>query len=127
MPVVTVWMIRFSMLWMVAGALLGMLHYGPAPDYFPVELTRLHAFVMQFGWILQFTIAVAWWIFPRTGRNKRPSDRPMWVVMFLFQTAMFGMLAAPEYPAIAHILLLAACLITGKVMAKRIKKRGHTT
>lgn len=124
MPPVSVYMIRFSLVWMLLGATVGaMIPTGWLPGLHARPLA-LHQFLMMFGWMLQFTIAVAWWMFPRLGRNKRPSDTPVWITGTFFQLAVVLMLLWPSQQPVAHLLLFTGSLIFILSVIKRVKPLG---
>ena len=115
------------MLWMVLGALSGaLIPVGFLPALHAQPLL-LHQFLMMFGWMFQFTMAVAWWMFPRLGRNQRPSNGPMWGVAAFVQAAVLLIIITPGQLLLASGLLLLAALLFISSIGKRVKPRGKRT
>jgi len=125
MPNVSIYMIRCSLCWMLLGGLAGaLLHSGNLSGLHAAPLA-LHQFLMMYGWALQFTLAVAWWMFPRLGKNKRPADGPMWAVAGLFQLAIIIVILNPGWQPLGNALIFTGCAIFVRYMLKRVKPRGH--
>jgi len=77
MPTLSRWFVRTSFLYLAAGFALGGLillqkGLGALPGIWP--WLPIHVFCVLFGWIIQFTMGVAYWILPRwgviEGRNR---------------------------------------------------------
>ena len=93
MPVPSRWMIRCSLLYLLAGFAIGagMLISKAWPTAYPQvwQLLPIHIEVTIFGWIIQFTMGTAYWILPRyleTGGR----GNSMWVKIMvgLFNTGI---------------------------------------
>lgn len=68
MPELSVQAIRLSFVYLVAGITVGMLMLinKAVPLGYPVyALLPVHIEIMVFGWLLNFILGVAFWIFPR--------------------------------------------------------------
>ncbi len=73
MPTPSRWMIKASMLYMLAGFAIGalILISKVYPEYSSVwSLLSVHIEVSIFGWIIQLTMGTAYWILPRYLKTK---------------------------------------------------------
>ena len=62
-----------SLVWLIAGSMLGGLLLGGPLVGWPLRvgpLVRVHIDAMLFGWLLQVTVSVAWWILPRRAEAR---------------------------------------------------------
>jgi hypothetical protein len=88
MPRLSVWMLRLSLLALLAGSLPGAWLLATEPAFHPSTpaLRLLHRELMLFGWLAQFVLGVAYWIFPRYPRAPaRGSPRLAWATFCLFE------------------------------------------
>lgn len=68
MPTPSRWMIRCSLIYLLAGFLIGgLLLVGKAFPHYSIQwfLLPVHIEIVIFGWIIQFTLGTAYWILPR--------------------------------------------------------------
>ncbi|MDX1671108.1 MAG: hypothetical protein R3211_02110 [Balneolaceae bacterium] len=68
MPTASVWMIRGSLIYLLAAMLVGALLLVHKAVYLHPsvwQLLPLHIEMALFGWIIQLTMGTAYWIFPR--------------------------------------------------------------
>lgn len=68
MPLISRWLIRLSFLYLLAGSTIGaLLLINKALSFSTILwlLLPVHIEFMIFGWIIQLTIGVAYWILPR--------------------------------------------------------------
>ena len=67
MPAISVWLLRQSLVALVAGAALGswLLGAGPWPSEWLPRLRAAQVQLMLFGWLLPFVLGTAFWILPR--------------------------------------------------------------
>ena len=75
MPRLSTWLVRASLICLVAGALLGaaLLSSPAVPALRGLErLVAAHVELMLVGWLMQLAMGVAYWILPRAG-GKRPA------------------------------------------------------
>lgn len=94
MPRLTVYFVRSSFLFLVAGFTLGamLLVYKVAPLHpFLWWVRSSHIDFLLFGWTLQLAMGVAFWILPRSGGGYRPRAFLAWWAFFLLNV---GVLAA---------------------------------
>lgn len=84
MPRLSTWLVRASLVCLVAGALLGAALLaapavipGAAPPPVPgrTGLVPAHVELMAVGWLAQLAMGVAYWILPRAG-GERPAAGP---------------------------------------------------
>lgn len=121
MPTISVYMIRSSLLYLAAGFVIGgLLLFSKATGLFRIIwlILPIHIEFVVFGWILQLTLGVAYWIFPRYIEGK-PRGNPAlaWLI--------FGLMNAGILLQTAHIVLwlpgwtslLARILELGSVVA----------
>ncbi len=68
------WMVRASLCWLLLGAVVGglMLSDRLVPGDWIAWFLPTHAHVLLVGWLLQFVLAVAYWLFPRRRTPERP-------------------------------------------------------
>jgi cbb3-type cytochrome oxidase subunit 1 len=67
MPAISVWLLRLSLVALLAGAALGswLLGAEPWPSAWLSRLRAAHVYLMLFGWLLPFVLGTAFWILPR--------------------------------------------------------------
>ena len=89
MPAPSRWMIRCSLLYLLAGFAIGsgMLISKAWPAAYPQvwQLLPVHIEVAIFGWIIQFTMGTAYWILPRylkTGDRGHSMPAKLMVALF---------------------------------------------
>ncbi len=87
MPLVSRILIKASFIYLSVGLLLGVLMLiNKAVFISPVFwfLIPAHIEVMIFGWIIQFTLGVAYWILPRYLEDKGRGSKPMAYLIPIF-------------------------------------------
>ena len=133
MPRLSVWMLRLSLLALLAGAAVGaLLLSGVAgPARHSTQLRDLHLKLMLFGWLIQFVLGVAYWILPRYGSlPERGSARLAWTAFGLFQAGMVVSAAGVADPSLktvapaGRLLLAGATLMFVVQLLPRIKPFG---
>lgn len=127
MPTASIWIIRLSLLWMLAGSVSGaFMHLSPGESigWLP-DFREFHIPAMIFGWMLSFTMGVAWWIFPRARRNQRQHDAPAWVMLGLFQAGLLLLIFVPSAKVTGQLMVFTGCAVIIFSILKRVKKRGH--
>ena len=78
MPSVSVWLIRGSLLYLLAGFTLGALLLAGKGVAMPPGLWRwlpVHFELLLVGWLVQLVMGVAYWIFPRFGLTRAARGR----------------------------------------------------
>ena len=91
MPRLSVWMLRLSLLALLAGSIPGAWLLATEPAFHPSTpaLRLLHRDLMLFGWLVQFVLGVAYWMFPRYPRApERGSSGLAWAAFWLFESGL---------------------------------------
>ncbi len=92
MPRLSVWFVRASLLYLLAGFLIGALILAQKgiPYYPPVwNLFPLHMEFLLIGWFAQLAMGVAFWIAPRFSQSPtRGNVRMVWVSFALINTGL---------------------------------------
>jgi hypothetical protein len=98
MPRLSVWFVRASLIYLLAGFTLGalMLAEKGVPYYPGIFLVLpIHMEFLLVGWLVQFAMGVAYWILPRIGDGTlRGSERPIWASFTLLNAGL--LLAAAQ-------------------------------
>lgn len=134
MPRLSVWMVRLSLVALVAGAVIGALLLGgmPAAVRQAGALRAVHIALMLFGGLVQFVLGVAYWILPRAPvPPERGSVSLGWLAFGVFQAGI-GLVvlgaAAPSLQAIGtagQLLLAGATLLLLRLLVPRVKPFGN--
>ena len=133
MPRLSVWMLRLSLLALLAGAAVGALLLSglAGPARHTLQLRDLHLTLMLFGWLVQFVLGVAYWILPRyASLPERGSARLAWTTFGLFEAGMVlsaAGVADPSQQTLApagRLLLVGATLMFAVMLFPRIKPFG---
>jgi hypothetical protein len=78
MPRLSVWMVRASLVYLLVGFTLGALLLAnegiPFAAWAEERLLPGHIDVLLFGFVVQLTMGVAWWILPRLAGGLRGSE-----------------------------------------------------
>lgn len=116
MPNQSIWMLRFSLIWLLLSVLLGgLLLIHKAISIHPAvwALLPLHFEMAIWGWFVQFVMGTAWWFFPRYLQgSKRGSESGAWSVCALFNTGLVILLIS-HLGDIHNLLPAAARMIMG--------------
>ena len=99
MPRLSVWFVRASLIYLLAGFLLGalMLAQKGVPYYAPVWLMfPVHVEFLLVGWLAQLALGVAFWILPRFGRGEpRGNQTLIWVAFTLLNAGILMVASQP--------------------------------
>ncbi len=110
MPRLSVWFIRASLVYFLAGITLGALmlaEKGIAFDPAVMLALPIHIEFLLVGWLIQLAIGVAFWILPRFGTGAaRGNERLVWASFVLVNLGI--LLAACQ-------LWLPAALLAGRM------------
>ena len=90
MPRLSLWFVRASLLYLLAGFTFGALILAQKgiPFYPPVwELFPAHVEFLLVGWLVQLAMGVGFWIFPRFSIGQPRGDERFIRVAFLFLNA----------------------------------------
>ncbi len=121
MPDVSRYMIRAALLWLLVGALSGVLILAEKSFALWPSLwltLPLHIGSMIFGWMLQFVLAVAYWMLPKYRQEPlRGPVLPALAACWMFNTGMAAAavghlfpIAGPAYPQ-AGVLVFSGYLM----------------
>jgi heme/copper-type cytochrome/quinol oxidase subunit 1 len=134
MPRLSTWMLRLSLAALLAGATLGALLLAGLPASAPQAgaLRAAHIILMLFGWLIQFVVAVGYWILPRyPAAPERGSAALGWIAFGLFQAglglALAGSLTSSLRPfaAAGQLLLAGATMVFLLLLVPRVKPFGR--
>jgi hypothetical protein len=131
MPRLSVWFVRASLLYLLAGFLIGamILAQKGIPYYSPVwTLFPIHMEFLLIGWFAQLAMGVAFWIVPRFSSGPpRGNERIVWLSFVLINT---GILIGSMQPWVNPSALLGRALEIGAGITfaaglwRRIKPHG---
>ncbi len=99
MPAQTIWMIRLSLVYLLIAVLLGgLIITHKAIDLHPMlwSLLPVHFELAIWGWLVQFVMGTAFWMFPRklVGKRRGPTT-PVWAMVVLFNFGLILLVAGP--------------------------------
>lgn len=128
MPIQSVWMIRLSLSYLLVAVLLGavILVHKAVPVHPAVwGLLPVHYEMAIWGWLVQFVMGTAYWMFPRYLEDKgRGSPGKAWSVVVVMNMGLCLLLAsvvAGGFLAIAgRVLLAAGTLLFAGLMWNRV-------
>jgi hypothetical protein len=99
MPLLTRVYIRTALIWLAVGTVFGAVilwsKASPIPGAW--QLLTAHIALLTWGWLLQFTLGVAYWILPRLG-TIRPRPWLAVAAYALLNTALVVTMAASLLP-----------------------------
>ena len=129
MPPVSRWMIRISLVSLLAGAAVGALLLAQLPAALAHEgtLRAIHLDLMLFGWLMQFVLGVAYWMLPRYPTlPERGSPAAAWSALALFDagllTAIVGWtLSLTGLASLGRAALVGGTLVFLGVLVPRVK------
>jgi len=85
MPEVSIWMLRCSLIWLLVAVLSGsFILLEKSFQFEPMvwQLIPLHIEAAMIGWMVQFVLGVAYWMFPRyQSVSARGSKRIGWLLV----------------------------------------------
>lgn len=93
MPLLSVVLIRTSLIYLLTGFSLGTLLLWQKASLMPLEVWRflpVHLELLTYGWIVQLVFGVAYWILPRF--NTSPVRGNQWFVWITFFSLNSGIL-----------------------------------
>ena len=113
MPRLSVWFVRASLIYLLAGFTLGALMLAQdGVSYYPaiVAVLPVHMEFLLVGWLVQLALGVAFWIFPRFGLglpHSRGNEKLIWVSFVLLNAGVL---------IVALELWIAAALLIGRTL-----------
>ncbi len=135
MPAQTIWMIRLSLVYFLISALIGglLLIHKTIPLHPALwSLLPLHYEMAIWGWMVQFVIGTAYWMFPRYLKGEiRGPAKPAWWMFILFNTGLLLLLvsflttASVALAPAGRLLMMASILLFGYLMWNRIVSFKH--
>jgi hypothetical protein len=103
MPAPSRWLIRCSLLHLIAGFTIGafMLIAQITPLYSLIWIfLPVHIEILMFGWIIQLTMGVAYWILPRfLETGSRGNNATAWFMIICLNTGIISVIIG----ALSHI------------------------
>ena len=114
MPAQTIWMIRFSLVYLLIAVLIGgLLITHKAIDLHPMlwSLLPVHFELAIWGWLVQFVMGTAYWMFPKKleGQRRGPT-KPAWAIVLILNT---GLILLASSALISNSFFLS---ITGRLL-----------
>jgi hypothetical protein len=133
MPKISIWMIRLSLIWLLISALAGsliLIHKAAVLHHSIWILLPVHFELAIWGWLVQFVMGTAYWMFPKKLEEERRGPvLPAWIMVCLFNTGLFFIVTSalsPNIPAtitgralIAGSIIIFAGLIWQRVVTYR--------
>ena len=104
MPLLTRWVIRTAMLYLVIGMVIGLLYWANvqwsfAPIMSTLNPTYLHMLVV--GWLTQLIFGVIYWMFPIISKdNMRGDTRLAWAVFGLLNAGLIMRIVCEPWRAV---------------------------
>lgn len=87
MPIISRWMIRSSLVYLLLGTILGavMLVHKAFPLHPAVwQLLPVHIEISLFGWIIQLTLGTGYWMLPRFLKSPQRGKKLPAILMVVF-------------------------------------------
>lgn len=121
-------MLRASLLWLLAGVIIGglMLTDRALPGQWVLWMMPSHAHMLVVGWFLQFVIGVAYWLLPRKRTPTRPlgyAERAAWLAAIALNAGLIVRVLAEPVERIGQgtsgtlaLLVVSALLQVGAVL-----------
>ena len=135
MPAQTLWMLRISLIYFLLAALTGsllLIHKAIPLHPSAWALLPLHYEIAIWGWVVQFVMGTAYWMFPRFLKGKKHGpENPAWWMVILFNAGLIALLAShvlqpTQYLAPGgRILLAISILLFGFLMWNRVASFKH--
>ena len=131
MPRLSVWFVRASLLYLLAGFLIGALilaqkgipYYSDVWNLFPIHIEFL-----LIGWFAQLAMGVAFWIVPRFSRGpSRGSENIVWASFVLINMGLLIIILQfwlPFSNLIGRTLEIGAGITFALGLWRRIKPHG---
>ena len=131
MPRLSVWFVRASLLYLLAGFLIGALLLAQKGIPYSSQVWILFPVHMDFlliGWFAQLAMGVAFWIVPRfSSRPPRGNVSIIWASFFLINAGLLIGILQPRLPPSAllgRVLEIGAGITFAVGLWRRIKPHG---
>lgn len=112
----SIWMIRLSLLYLLVSASIGGLILShKAITIHPMiwGLLPFHYELAVWGWLVQFVMGSAYWMFPKKLEGERRGPiLPAWVMIILFNTGLLILSTSTFYTAFNWPALVGRSLMT---------------
>ena len=114
MPTVSIYLIRSAFIYLILGIGIGTLllidkGFSFAPQIW--FLLPIHIELLLSGWLLQFLMGVAYWMFPKFITGKTRGNKNVAVTMFiLYNLGMIALLSAHLVTELNSLLILGRVL-----------------
>lgn len=100
-PLQSIWMLRLSLIWlMISVTIGGLILIEKVISFMPMiwGFLPIHYELAIWGWLVQFAVGTAYWMFPKllTGKRRGP-DWAGWCVVFLMNTGILSL-------AVSHLI-----------------------
>lgn len=127
MPAVSIWMIRLSLIYLIltfvtGAAILVNKAFAIHPAFW--ALLPVHIEIAILGWIFQFVLGTAYWMFPRyLEKEKRGSVRLAWIMVISLNMGviMTGLsFGSIRIVFTGRLLLIVSVLLFIKLMWNRV-------
>ncbi|WP_340102491.1 hypothetical protein [Rhodohalobacter sp. 8-1] len=134
MPSQTVWMIRLSLSYLLIAILIGalLLVHKAIPIHNAIwGLLPIHYEMAIWGWLVQFVMGTAYWMFPRHLKDKgRGSPALAWCVVAAMNLGLWVLLGSHltgDYMAAAGrgLLLIGVLLFAGLMWNRVVSYRNR--
>ena len=137
MPLQSRWMLRLSLIWlMISVTIGGLILIEKAISFIPMiwGFLPIHYELAIWGWMVQFVLATAYWMFPKflTGSRRGP-EWIAWCVFAFLNTGLMALISSHLYYSdklaqagrgmILLSIILFVSLIWNRVVTYR--NRGH--
>lgn len=133
MPSQTIWMIRLSLIYLLIAVLIGgLLITHKAIGLHPMlwSLLPVHFELAIWGWLVQFVMGTAYWMFPRHVQGKaRGNDILAWLLVLLFNFGLLLLILPQKYLydyPISRLLIAISILLFFGLIWPRIKTYRYT-
>lgn len=96
MPLQSIWMLRISLVYLFASGLFGsliLLHKATGLNPAVWSLLPVHYEMAVWGWMVQFVMGTAWWMFPKfMSGPPRGSGSAAWLIFGLYNSGLLLLL-----------------------------------
>ncbi|WP_069131228.1 hypothetical protein [Rhodohalobacter halophilus] len=136
MPLQSIWMMKISLMWLLISIFIGgLILIEKAAGVLPAVwgLLSVHYELAIWGWMVQFIIGTAYWMFPKflTGTRRGP-EWAAWSVVVLLNAGVISLISSvlPQFgylPKLGRGLILLSILAFVTLTWKRVVTyRNHS-
>tara|TARA_R100001143_G_scaffold63387_1_gene70074 strand:+ start:12165 stop:12572 length:408 start_codon:yes stop_codon:yes gene_type:complete len=129
MPAQTIWMIRFSLIYLLISVLIGsLLITHKAINIHPMiwSLLPIHFEFAIWGWLVQFVMGTAYWMFPKKLEGERRGPiLPAWIMVCLFNFGLISLVIVSlvldfSVAIVGRSLIAVSIVIFGGLIWQRV-------